>query len=148
MNDPSSTLGAIRPIKPYVKLPTGEKPYLAGLVCRTCGEVLLGGAPRLACPKCGGREGFNETKLAETGRLYIFTNVERSFPGVATPFISAIVDLDGGGVLKGNLRNVNATQVTFGMPVKVVFDDAGRTDKQNNAYISYFFEPAEEGARA
>jgi uncharacterized protein len=137
-----------RPIKPYVKLPTGEKPYLAGLVCNACGEVLLGGVPRLACPKCAGRAGFKETKLAETGTLYIFTTVERSFPGVATPFISAIVDLDGGGVLKGNLRNVNAAKVKFGMPVKVVFDDAGRTDKQNNAYISYFFEPAEEGARS
>jgi uncharacterized protein len=136
-----------RPIKPYVKLPSGDRPYLAGLVCKACDEVLLGGAPRLACPKCAGREGFKEIRLAETGSLYNFTTVERSFPGVATPFISAIVDLDGGGVLKGNLRNVNRTKVKFGMPVRVVFDDAGRTDKQNNTYISYFFEPVEEEAR-
>jgi uncharacterized OB-fold protein len=139
--------GEARPIKPFVKLPSGEKPYLAGLVCKSCGEVLLGNGPRLACPKCGGRKGFDETRLAETGSLYIFTTVERSFPGVVTPFVSAIVDLDGGGVLKGNLRNVQPAKVRFGMPVKVVFDSAGRTDKENNSYISYFFEPAEPEAR-
>ena len=34
-------------------------------------------------------------------------------------------------------------KLDFGMPVKVVFGDAlGRRDKDGNAYISYFFEPA------
>jgi hypothetical protein len=31
----------------------------------------------------------------------------------------------------------------MGMPVRVVFKDAlGRKDKDGNAYLSYFFEPA------
>jgi len=137
----------LRPIKPFVKLPPGDKPYLAGSVCNNCGEVLLGSESRLACPKCGGRKGFTERRLAETGSLYNYTTVERSFPGVVVPFISVIVDLDGGGTLKGNLRNVSPAKLTFGLPVRVVFDDAGRTDKNNNAYISYFFEPAAAEAR-
>jgi len=141
-----TSTGNILPIKPFVKLPPDAKPYIAGLVCNECKEVLLGGL-RLACPKCGGRKGFAETRLAETGSLYNFTMVERSFPGVPTPFISVIVDLDGGGVLKGNLRNVQRAQVKFGMPVKVVFDDAGRTDKNNNSYVSYFFEPIDTESR-
>jgi uncharacterized OB-fold protein len=144
MTTPAET----RPIKQFVKLPQGDTHYLEGLVCEACGEVLLGGEPRLACPKCASRQGFNETKLAETGSLFVFTTVERSYPGVPTPFISVIVDLDGGGTLKGNLRNVKPEKVKFGMPVKVVFDAAGRTDKQNNSYISYFFEPMEQEARA
>jgi uncharacterized OB-fold protein len=143
-----TTSTEVRPIKSFVKLPPGDKPYLAGLVCKGCGEVLIGGAQRLACPKCASRAGFNEIKLAATGTVFVFTTVERSYPGVATPFISVIVDLDGGGTLKGNLRNVKPDQVQFGMPVKVVFDTAARTDKQNNSYISYFFEPVAEGARA
>ena len=28
------------------------------------------------------------------------------------------------------------------MPVKVVFRDAGRKDKDGNSYLSYFFTPA------
>jgi len=71
--------------------------------------------------------------------------VFRSFPGVQTPFISAIVDVEGGVTLKGVLRGVEAKPdaIRFGMPVKVVFDDAlGRRDRQGHSYISYFFEPA------
>jgi uncharacterized OB-fold protein len=148
INDTATAASSVRPIKPFVKLPSGERPYLAGLVCNVCNEVLLGGEQRLACPKCGGRQGFTDTRLADTGTLYNFTTVERSFPGVPTPFISVIVTLDGGGVLKGNLRKVQPDQVKFGMPVQVVFDDAGRTDKQNNSYVSYFFEPVTAEARS
>ena len=86
-------------------------------------------------------------RLADRGTLYSFAIVHRSFPGVETPFISAIVDLDGGGTLKGNLRGLAATPETvrLGMAVKVVIDDAlGRRDKDGNAYLAYFFEPAEE----
>ena len=60
------------------------------------------------------------------------------------PYISAIVDLDDGTAIKGNLINVepDPEQIQFDMPVDVVFDDAlGRKDKDGNAYISYFFQP-------
>jgi hypothetical protein len=30
----------------------------------------------------------------------------------------------------------------MGMPVRVVFKDAGRKDREGNSYLSYFFEPA------
>ena len=50
------------------------------------------------------------------------------------PFISAIVDLDGGGTLKGNLVDIepDIAKLKFDMPVKVVFRDAGRADKAGN----------------
>jgi len=143
--------GNTLPIKPFVKLPPVDAPnaapYLAGLVCNECKAILVDGTSRLACPKCGGRQGFTQIKLAETGSLYNYTVVERSFPGVLVPFVSVIVDLDGGGTLKGNLRKVKPEKIKFGMPVRVVFDEAGRTDKNNNSYVSYFFEPVEEEAR-
>jgi hypothetical protein len=58
---------------------------------------------------------------------------------------SDLVDLDGGGTVKGNLINVepDPAKIQFDMPVDVVFDDAlGRKDKEGNSYISYFFQPA------
>ena len=60
------------------------------------------------------------------------------------PFISAIVDLDGGGTVKGNLNGVapNPEAIKFDMPVKLVFGDAGRKDKDGNAYLAYSFVPA------
>ena len=78
-------------------------------------------------------------------RGYSFSVVYRSFPGIDVPYISALVDLDEGGTVKGNLINVepDPENIDFGMKVKVVFGDAlGRKDKDGNSYMSYFFEPA------
>ena len=61
------------------------------------------------------------------------------------PYISAIVDLEGGGTVKGNLINIDPEpeNIQFDMPVDVVFKDAlGRKDRDGNSYISYFFQPA------
>lgn len=60
------------------------------------------------------------------------------------PYISAIVDLDDGTALKGNLINVDPDPqaIAFDMPVEVVYADAlGRKDREGNSYISYFFQP-------
>jgi uncharacterized OB-fold protein len=133
------------PVVPFLKIPTdGQAPYLAGVKCASCGEVYVGGETRRACAKCGGRGQFESVRLADRGKLYNFTIVHRNFPGVPVPFISAIVDLDGGGTLKGNLLDVNPVPeaIKFDMPVKVVIRDAGRKDKAGNSYLSYFFVPA------
>ena len=61
------------------------------------------------------------------------------------PYISAVIDLDDGATLKGNLINVepDPANIEFDMPVEVVFDDAlGRKDRDGNSYLSYFFQPA------
>jgi len=84
-------------------------------------------------------------RLSSKGKLYSFCIVHRSFPGSQVPYISAIVDLEGGGTIKGNLINIepDPANLEFDMPVEVVFDDAlGRKDSDGNSYISYFFQPA------
>ena len=85
------------------------------------------------------------SKLEETGVLHSFSVVYRSFPGIDVPYVSAIVDLDGGGTVKGNLINIepDPEKIDFGMKVKLTYQDAlGRKDKEGNSYLSYFFEPA------
>jgi hypothetical protein len=130
------------PVVPYLKIPESGEPYLEGHKCGHCGEVFLG--QRLVCASCGTRGQMSAVKLANKGKLYNFTIVHRNFPGVPVPFISAIVDLDGGGCLKGNLLDMvpNAEAIKFDMPVNVVIRDAGRKDKDGNSYLSYFFTPA------
>jgi len=84
------------------------------------------------------------TRLSNRGSLYVFSIVHRSFPGVEVPYVSAIVDLEGGGTVKGNLINVEPSpeKIKLGMPVEVVFKDAlGRKDREGNSYVSYFFQP-------
>jgi len=131
------------PVVPYLKLPDDGPPYLEGQKCGACGAVFLGA--REVCSKCSTRGRMQAVKLANKGKLYSYCIVCRSFPGIDVPYVSAIVDLDGGGTIKGNLINVepDPAKLAFDMPVEVVFKDAlGRKDKDGNSYISYFFQPA------
>tara|TARA_B100001093_G_scaffold455003_1_gene464778 strand:+ start:385 stop:804 length:420 start_codon:yes stop_codon:yes gene_type:complete len=134
---------SLLPAVDYLILPKKGEPYLEGHQCKKCGAIYLG--ERSVCSKCFARDNISKIKLSNTGTLYSYSIVYRSFPGIDVPYISALVDLDGGGTVKGNLINVDPDpeNVDFGMKVKVIFDDAlGRKDSEGNSYLSYFFEPA------
>lgn len=131
------------PVVDWLKGAGSDDPYLEGHKCGACGAIFLG--ERANCSGCGAREQMQTVRLASKGKLYSFSIVHRSFPGIEVPYISAIVDLEGGGTLKGNLINVDPdpANIAFDMPVDVVFGDAlGRKDRDGNSYISYFFQPA------
>jgi uncharacterized OB-fold protein len=130
------------PVVEFLKIPEVGTPYLEGHRCKQCGSVFVG--ERQHCSKCGARDSMETTKLSSRGSLYVFSIVHRSFPGVEVPYVSAVVDLEGGGTVKGNLINVEPTpeKIKLGMPVEVVFKDAlGRKDREGNSYLSYFFQP-------
>ena len=87
---------------------------------------------------------MSTVKLPNEGKLYSYSIVHRSFPGIEVPYISAIVDLDDGTAIKGNLINVepDPDKIEFDMPIEVIFADAlGRKDGDGNSYLSYFFQP-------
>jgi len=128
---------------PYLKIPEKGDPYLEGYKCGACGATFLG--ERAVCSKCGARDQMSAVTLPNKGKLYVYSIVHRSFPGIQVPYISAVVDLEDGTAIKGNLINVepDPEKIEFGMPVEVVFADAlGRKDKDGNSYLSYFFKPA------
>jgi uncharacterized OB-fold protein len=130
------------PVVEFLKLPEGGDPYLEGQKCKQCSAVYVG--ERSHCSKCGARDSMQPTRLSNRGSLYVFSIVHRSFPGVEVPYVSAVVDLEGGGTVKGNLINVEPSpeKIKIGMPVEVVFKDAlGRKDREGNSYVSYFFQP-------
>jgi len=130
------------PVVEWLKLPEGGDPYVEGHKCGSCGAVFLG--ERTVCSKCGARDQMKAQKLSNQGTLYVYSIVHRSFPGIDVPYVSAIVDLEGGGTLKGNLINIepDPEKIKLGMPVEVVYKDAlGRKDRQGNSYVSYFFQP-------
>lgn len=136
------------PVVPFLKIPADGEPYLEGCVCQRCDTTFLG--LRSVCSKCGARDAMETKRLSNQGTLYAYSIVHRSFPGVAVPYVSAIVDLDGGGSIKGNLIRVapDPKEIPFGLPVDVVYGDAlGRKDAEGNAYVSYFFQPRKTAGR-
>ena len=72
-----------------------------------------------------------------------FTIVHRSVPGVPVPYVSALVDLDGGGTVKANLSNIppDPEHVKLGMAVRMTTFVAG-TDDDGTEAIAFAFEPA------
>ncbi len=128
------------PIVHYLKVPDAGDPYLEGSECKNCGAIFLGG--RDTCASCG-QNSIEAKKLSNHGELYVYSIVYRSFPGVDVPYVSAIVDLEGGGTVKGNLINVDPDpeKIRMGMPVEVVYRTAPRKDKEGNEYLMYSFQP-------
>ncbi len=130
------------PAVPYLKIPEDGDPYLEGHKCGACGATFLG--ERSVCSKCGARDQMEAVTLPNSGKLYSYSIVHRSFPGIEVPYISAIVDLEDGTAIKGNLINCepDPASIEFDMPVEVVYADAlGRKDSDGNSYMSYFFQP-------
>lgn len=128
---------------PFLKCENG-KPFLAGSRCKACGQMFAG--ERHVCAKCAARDKMEAVKLAETGKVYVYTIVHRSFPGVETPFVDAIVDLDDGAHLKGTLLGVppDPERIQYDMPVRIVYREAAPVNKPGVPYLTYAFEPRQE----
>jgi uncharacterized OB-fold protein len=129
------------PVVEFLKIPEKGDPFLEGQRCRACGAIFLG--ERESCSKCGARGKLEAKRLSNQGTLYVYSIVHRSFPGIEVPYISAIVDLEGGGTVKGNLINIDPVpeKVKMGMPVEVIFKIAPTKDREGNEYLTYYFQP-------
>ena len=129
------------PVVPFLRIPEDGEPYLEGQKCGPCGAIFLG--ERRTCASCGTTDQIQPVRLADTGELYVYSIIHRSFPGVETPYVSAVVDLDGGGTVKGNLVNIDPSpeKISMGMPVEVIYQTAPRRDKEGNEYLTYYFQP-------
>ncbi|MAI78997.1 MAG: hypothetical protein CL917_08655 [Deltaproteobacteria bacterium] len=137
----SSDHSDLLPVVPFLKNPAGADPYLEGARCTHCHAIFLG--PRETCSSCGARDPMETIPLSNQGELYVYSIVFRSFPGIEVPYVSAIVDLDGGGTVKGNLINIDPDpeKIKMGMPVEIVYKTAPRKDADGNEYLTYYFQP-------
>jgi uncharacterized OB-fold protein len=127
------------PIVDYLALDDGA-PHL--VAWEAVGSGALYFDRRNADAKGGGTE-FKRRKLGTTGKVRSFTIVHRGVPGIPVPYVSVLVDLDGGGTVKASLANTPADpkHVTLGMPVKMTTFAAG-TDDDGTEAIAFAFEPA------
>ena len=139
MAEQAQAAGKPLAVVPFLKIPEKGDPYLEGQRCKDCGAVFLG--ERSVCSNCGARDKLEAKRLSNDGTLYSI--VHRSFPGIETPYVSAVVDLEGGGTVKGNLINIDPDpqKIRMGMPVEVVYQIAPRKDAEGNEYLTYYFQP-------
>ena len=129
-----STIGVVD----YLVL--GDDPHLEANACTACGALFFD--RRNACARCG-RVGFERRALATTGVVRSFTIVERAAPGVPVPYVSSVVELDGGGVVKANLVDADAdpAKIDLGMKVAMTTFTCG-TDEEGTRAVAFGFRPA------
>ena len=115
-------------------------PHLVAQACTSCGALFFD--RRNACARCGKRE-FEPKALATTGTLRSFTIVHRAAPNVPVPYVSSVVELDGGGVVKANIVDAGADAEKFelGMPLRLTTFTCG-TDEEGTEAVAFGFTPA------
>lgn len=130
------------PAMPYLQIDDNGAASLQGSRCKSCGAVIPG--KRNICACCGARDKMDHIRLGEHGKLFSYTIVRRSFPGVKTPFVAVVVDLDGGGTLQGTLTDFDpdAEAIQYDMPLDVVYRDSGQRDSDGRPFISHYFVPS------
>ncbi len=136
-------MGKTVPIVDYLVLDDGA-PYLVANESVSSGALYL---DRRNADARSGTTGFRRRRLADTGAVRTFTIVHRAAPGVPTPYVSIVVDLDGGGVVKANLVGVEPTPeaVRVGMRVRLTTYTVGVDDEGTEA-IAFAYEPDDQEA--
>jgi uncharacterized OB-fold protein len=125
------------PVVDYLVL--GGDPHLVANACRACGALFFD--RRNACARCGKLE-FERKPLATTGVVRSFTIIHRAAPNVPVPYVSSVVELDGGGVVKANLleAGTDPDKIELGTKVKLTTFACGR-DEEGTEAIAFGFTP-------
>ncbi len=118
-----------------------KEPHIQVRQCNTCQAQYFD--RRNACASCGAKE-FSDQRLANTGKVRTFTIVHRAARGVPAPYVSAVIDIDGGGRVKSNVVNVapEPDRIKLGMPVRLTTYVAA-TDDDGNEAVAFGYEPTE-----
>jgi uncharacterized OB-fold protein len=126
------------PLVDYLVL--GDEPHLVASACDACGALYFG--RRNACARCGALA-FSPKAVSNKGVVTSFTIVQRAAPGVKTPFVSATVKLDGGGVVTANVVDTepDPEHISLGMPVQLTTYVVG-TDDNGTEAVAFGYAPA------
>jgi uncharacterized OB-fold protein len=92
---------------------------LVGEVCTRCGAKLF--PPRDVCPECN-QPAYEPFTFSGKGRVYSYSTVYQAPEGYEefTPYTVALVELDEGPLVTGQLTDVDRDEIEIGMPVEMV----------------------------
>ena len=126
------------PLVDYLVL--GDEPHLVANACNACDALYFG--RRNACARCGALA-FSPKAVSNKGVVTSFTIVQRAAPGVKTPFVSATIKLDGGGVVTANVVDAepDPEHISLGMPVQLTTYVVG-TDDNGTEAVAFGYAPA------
>jgi hydroxymethylglutaryl-CoA synthase len=91
-----------------------------GCKCKVCGHVQF--PPQRVCMWCQAKGQFEEVRISDKkGKLFTFSLDERAVFALDLPNVLAIVDLEGGGRIYGQLTDRDPNKIKIGMPIELTF---------------------------
>ncbi|WP_405182648.1 OB-fold domain-containing protein [Nocardia sp. NBC_01377] len=136
---------AVVPVVNYF-VPEASSPHLLAWVCDSCDARYL--ERRNGCGRCGGTA-FGRLAVSGSGTVKTYTVVWRNAPNVTTPFVSCVVDLGGGLLVKSNLVGIDPASVNpdvLDKSVELAATELG-TDAAGTVAHTFVFRLTNEATR-
>lgn len=114
---------------------------LIGTKCGNCETVFF--PPRYVCPKCRRIGKLEPYQLKGKGKIVSYTVVHVPPNGfeIQTPYVIAIVELEEGPRVTGQITDCNPEDVKIGDEVEIAFRHMGEEGKDGIIYYGYKFKP-------
>lgn len=92
---------------------------MVGEICNKCGAKLF--PPRDVCPECS-QPAYEEYTFSGNGKVYSYSTVYNAPKGYEefVPYTVALVELEEGPLVTGQLTDVDHDEVEIDMPVEMV----------------------------
>ncbi len=111
---------------------------LYGQKCRNCGQVQF--PTQRICMYCQARDNFEDVRLSDKrGRVFTYSKDDRAME-IVLPLVRAIVDLDGGGRIQGQLTDRDEEKVEVGMECEPTFRRILDGSIEGAGFHNYFWK--------
>lgn len=112
---------------------------LIGTKCNNCDSVFF--PPRSVCPECRRIGKLESYELNGKGKIISYTVIRVPQEGFEdeTPYILAIVELEEGPRITGQITDVDLGEVNIGDKVEATFRHVGEEGKRGIIYYGYKF---------
>lgn len=116
-----------------------ERYRIIGVKCETCKTPFF--PKRSICPKCRRKGKIKDMQFAGTGKVFSFTEVSAPPDGFEdqVPYILAIIELDEGANITGQLVDAHKDTVKIGSRVAPVFRVIQRDDPEGLIHYGFKF---------
>lgn len=112
---------------------------MLGVKCDNCGKAYF--PKRSICPKCRRKGRLKEIQFSGKGKVYSFTEVTAPPEGFEdqVPYILAVIELDEGAKLTGQIVDAHKDTVKIGSRVDKVFRMIQRDDPEGLVHYGFKF---------
>lgn len=121
----------------------GSRYNLIGSRCGSCGRTYF--PPRTVCRECHRASigKIDRLKLRGTGMIVSYTTVHEGAKDfeMQVPYVMAIIELDEGARLTGQVIDCAPDEIRIGMRVKAVFRKLGEEGAAGVIHYGYKFTP-------